>query len=106
MLVWRCLLDCEDLLVAMDIRKEPGPAKLSAEEEDAVKVLKQSDELLDQSTASVAIYCTSLLMPQEALSMVSSVLICTIRTNPALRALDRAQALLRGMSSDEARDYV
>ena len=102
MLVWRCFVDCQDLLYVVGIRNAPGPSKLSSAEEKQVDQLKNSDEILKK-----AIQTTQSLSPAptEVLMMLDNVLMSTMRTDPSQRTLGRAQALLRGMPADAAKDY-
>ncbi|KAJ9602351.1 hypothetical protein H2200_013206 [Cladophialophora chaetospira] len=106
MLVWRCFLDCADMLVPMGIRKVGDYAKLTDAEHERVKVLKESDEIHVLAWESVIDYRESHSLPQVISPMVRSVLGSTLRRDPTKRSLDKAQALLRGISFNAVSDYL
>jgi serine/threonine protein kinase len=106
MLVWRAFLDCEDLCVAMGLRTAPGRSRLSLAEEHAIHVLKASDMLVAKACESASAYRKSQSLPLAVLSLINSVLTCTLNRDPEQRTLVEAQMLLRGMGLNDVVGYV
>ncbi|PHH63668.1 hypothetical protein CDD81_5649 [Ophiocordyceps australis] len=104
MLVWRCMLDGNDVLAAMGFLLPHGRPSMQQRRE--LKRLKQTDGLLEAALCTLARHVSTRSLPQESLGLAMSVLMLTLSGDASKRALDRAQARLRGMSSRDAHDYV
>ncbi|PHH67738.1 hypothetical protein CDD82_1173 [Ophiocordyceps australis] len=104
MLVWRCMLDGDDVLAAMGFAIPRGGA--TSELRAELKRLKQTDELLEAALVSLARHRATCNLPRQSLGLVMSCLRATLCGDASQRALDRAQARMRGMSSMDAHDYV
>lgn len=106
LLIWRCFVDCADLLVHMRVRTADGPAQLTDAELERVRALKASDQLNDLASESVMNYVNSYALAQEISPLMRSILGCTMRQDPTARSLDKAQALLRGIQLSAVGDYL
>lgn len=105
MLIWRCVIDSQDILTALAMgtsRGNLGDSKLR----DKVKLLKLSDGLLETAIHNIATYFFQHQLPGPSFNLVTSALMFTLRGDPNQRALDRAQVRLRGMDSVAALHYV
>ncbi|PFH57722.1 hypothetical protein XA68_14650 [Ophiocordyceps unilateralis] len=104
MLIWRCMLDCDDVLAAIGFALPPGQP--SDEDRTAMNKLKLSDQLLEGAIASLSKHATTRDLPSQSLGLIVTSLLFTLRGDPAQRALDRAQARTRGMSASASQAYV
>ncbi|RDA93538.1 hypothetical protein CP533_3972 [Ophiocordyceps camponoti-saundersi (nom. inval.)] len=104
MLIWRCMLDCHDVLAAINFIVPLG--RPSQQDRENLNKLKTSDQLLEMAIASLSKHCTTRDLPQESLGLIITSLIFTLRGDPSQRALDRAQTRTRGMSASESQTYV
>ncbi|KAK6527514.1 hypothetical protein TWF694_004497 [Orbilia ellipsospora] len=102
MMVWRCMMDCIDLLVPLGIRQHPGPYRLTNQEAKAVKMLKESDGILGFACESIS----SSAFPDKISLLIRSVFAYTLRQDPELRLLVEAQAFLRGMPAEDVPGYL
>ena len=105
MLVWRCIIDCRDILASIGVPR-PERGMPSDGDKRRLQTMKNSDAILEKAIANVSIYFITLDLPIESLHMVIYVLAATLQANPAHRFLDRAQARLRGMNTETVHSYV
>lgn len=104
MLVWRAMLDCQDVLVASrfrDARRSMTPDDLSR-----LKTLKRSDEFQKLALDSLKAYFRALKYPSESLEMVTYVVRTTIVVDSTSRSLVKAQARLRGIPPRKVPNYL
>ncbi|KAK4114410.1 hypothetical protein N656DRAFT_706270, partial [Canariomyces notabilis] len=106
MLIWRCMIDAQDILSAIGLSRNGQGSVADAKLQNDVKLLKLSDGLLESAIHSVTHYFFTHGLPKASLGVVSSALMFTLRGDPNQRALDRAQVRLRGMDSVAAHFYV
>ncbi|RDA88113.1 hypothetical protein CP532_6829 [Ophiocordyceps camponoti-leonardi (nom. inval.)] len=104
MLIWRCMLDCHDVLAAVNFTISPG--RPSQQDRDNLNRLKTSDQLLEMAIASLSKHTTTRDLPRESLGLIITSLLFTLRGDPSQRALDRAQTRTRGMTASESQTYV
>lgn len=105
MLVWRCIIDCRDLLTSIGVpRSERGVP--SDQDKRRLQTMKKSDAILEKAIGSISVYFITLGLPMESLHMVIYVFTATLQANPAHRFLDRAQARLRGMNTETVHSYI
>ncbi|KAK4235382.1 Serine/threonine-protein kinase HT1 [Achaetomium macrosporum] len=102
MLIWRCMIDSQDVLSAAGVGSVTDMAQLR----NTVQALKVSDGLLEAAIHSVANYCFTQDIPRASFNLITSALMFTLRGDPQQRALDRAQVRLRGMDPVAAYHYV
>ncbi|KAL8369849.1 hypothetical protein RB595_000275 [Gaeumannomyces hyphopodioides] len=108
MLIWRCMLDCDDTFrlagvgVAMAAPGQPP----SDEVRKAMAEAKEADAVLEWAVSTVSARFHERRLPAPSLHLVVAALMFTLRGDPAHRALDRAQARMRGMSAQTSRTYV
>jgi len=104
MLVWRCMIDSQDILTAMGMTSSGSLANAKLRED--ITMLKLSDGLLETAIHNIANYFFLHRLPSQSFNLVTSALMFTLRGDPKQRALDRAQVRLRGMDSVMAYQYV
>lgn len=104
MLIWRCMLDCDDLLTTIGF--STVSARPAEQERGALNRLKTTDELLEKAIASLSRHNATRNLPAISLGLVITSLMFTLRGDPNHRALDRAQARMRGMSASDSFMYV
>ncbi|KAI6778385.1 uncharacterized protein J7T54_000503 [Emericellopsis cladophorae] len=105
MLVWRCAIDCSDVLVSIGVPK-PLHGMPSEEDKRCLKLMKTSGSILEKAIGTIAAYSGAQKLPMESFHMLIHVLTVTLQPNPAHRALDRAQARLRGMNTETVHSYI
>ncbi|KAK3347038.1 serine/threonine protein kinase [Lasiosphaeria hispida] len=104
MLIWRCMIDCEDILTVLGIS---SPGRVSDSKlRNNMKLFKLSDGLLEAALHNLASYFFSHKLPGTSFTLVTSALMFTLRGDPKQRALDRAQVRLRGMGPVDTYHYV
>ncbi|GAB1319903.1 Serine/threonine protein kinase [Madurella fahalii] len=106
MLIWRCMIDSEDILSAMGFARSSRGSVTDDRLRDNIKLLKLSDGLLEAAIHNIANYFFVHQLPSASLNLITSALMFTLRGDPNQRALDRAQVRLRGMDSVSAYRYV
>ncbi|PHH72207.1 hypothetical protein CDD80_4685 [Ophiocordyceps camponoti-rufipedis] len=104
MLIWRCMLDCQDVLSAINFSLPPGPP--STQHRTLLNKLKTADHVLESAITSLSQHPTTRSLPSQSLNLIVGALLFTLRGDASLRALDRAQARLRGMTASASLDYV
>ncbi|PHH93306.1 hypothetical protein CDD83_8005 [Cordyceps sp. RAO-2017] len=104
MLIWRCMLDCANVLATIGFIVPPGRPR--EEQRTALNKLKSSDELLEGAIASLTRHAETRRLPRKSLGLIVTSLMFTLRGDPAQRALDRAQSRMRGMSASASHEYV
>jgi len=106
MLVWRCMIDSQDILSAIGIVSSAREIISDGKLREAIRLLKLSDGFLESAIHSLSSYFFTHKLPAPSFNLVTSALMFTLRGNPDQRALDRAQVRLRGMDAVGAHRYV
>ncbi|KXX75771.1 Serine/threonine-protein kinase HT1 [Madurella mycetomatis] len=106
MLIWRCMIDSQDVLSAMGIARNSRGSATDDKIREHIRLLKLSDGLLEAAIHNIANYFFVHQLPRASLNLITSALMFTLRGDPKQRALDRAQVRLRGMDSVDAYRYV
>jgi serine/threonine protein kinase len=105
MLIWRCMIDSQDILEVMGLSRN-AQGGVNSEAVDKIRMLKLSDGTLEAAIQSIANYFFVHKLSGASLNLVTSALMFTLRGDPNQRALDRAQVRLRGMDPVGAHFYV
>ncbi|KAK0729509.1 hypothetical protein B0H67DRAFT_1612 [Lasiosphaeris hirsuta] len=104
MLIWRCMIDCEDILSVLGISSQGRVS--DSRLRNNMKLFKLSDGLLEAALHNLANYFFTHQLPGTSFTLVTSALMFTLRGDPKQRALDRAQVRLRGMGPVDTYHYV
>lgn len=103
MLIWRCMMDCDDMFAAMGLSVHGRPTD---EQRAAVQELKTSEQLLTKAAESLGQTPSIKGLPKESLSLILVSLAFTLRGNPAQRNIEYAQASMRGMDLAQCKHYI
>ncbi|EJT82315.1 serine/threonine protein kinase [Gaeumannomyces tritici R3-111a-1] len=108
MLIWRCMLDCDDMfgLAGVGVAMPAPGQRPSDEARKAMAEAKEADAVLEWAVSTVSARFHERRLPAPSLHLVVAALMFTLRGDPAHRALDRAQARMRGMSAQTSHAYV
>ncbi|TLS24361.1 hypothetical protein PpBr36_08942 [Pyricularia pennisetigena] len=104
MLIWRCMLDCADMFLLSGLQLPRGRPEEA--EMERLNEYKRSDQVLEWALSTVSEYFLRRRIPASSLQLVMAALMFTLRGAPEQRALDRAQARMRGMTANLGFTYT
>ncbi|TLD03597.1 uncharacterized protein PgNI_11774 [Pyricularia grisea] len=104
MLIWRCMLDCADVFLLSGLQLPKGQPQEA--ELERMNEYKRSDQVLEWAMSTISEHFIRKAIPAPSLQLVMAALMFTLRGNPEQRALDRAQARMRGMTANLGYSYT
>lgn len=104
MLIWRCMLDCADMFLLSGLQLPKGRPEEA--ELERMNEYKRSDQVLEWAMSTISEHFIRKTIPAASLQLVMAALMFTLRGDPGQRALDRAQARMRGMTANLGYSYT
>ncbi|TLD28277.1 hypothetical protein PspLS_04132 [Pyricularia sp. CBS 133598] len=104
MLIWRCMLDCADMFLLSGLQLPKGRPEEA--ELERMNEYKRSDQVLEWAMSTISEHFIRKSIPAPSLQLVMAALMFTLRGDPEQRALDRAQARMRGMTANLGYSYT